>query len=51
MGDILEILPFEDPVIVLELDGATLWETLESALAKYPALEGWASYFSILPIA
>jgi 5'-nucleotidase len=40
MGDILEILPFEDPVIVLELDGATLWETLENALAKYPALEG-----------
>jgi len=40
MGDILEILPFDDPVIILELDGATLWDTLENALGKYPALEG-----------
>jgi len=40
MGDILEILPFQDPVIVLEVDGATLWDTLESALGKWPAQEG-----------
>lgn len=40
MGDILEILPFGDPIVVLELDGATLWETLENALSQWPALEG-----------
>lgn len=26
LGDILEILPFEDPIVVLELDGESLWE-------------------------
>jgi 2',3'-cyclic-nucleotide 2'-phosphodiesterase (5'-nucleotidase family) len=40
MGDIVEILPFGDPVVILELDGATLWDTLESSLGKWPALEG-----------
>jgi 2',3'-cyclic-nucleotide 2'-phosphodiesterase (5'-nucleotidase family) len=40
IGDILEILPFEDPIIVLELDGAILWDAMESALAKWPAQEG-----------
>lgn len=40
MGDILEILPFGDPVIIVELDGAMLWDTLENSLAKWPALEG-----------
>jgi len=40
LGNILEILPFEDPVIVLELDGETLWKALESSLEKWPAQEG-----------
>jgi len=41
MGDILEILPFEDPVVVLEIDGKTLWDALESSLKLWPAQEGY----------
>ncbi|CAA7267942.1 unnamed protein product [Cyclocybe aegerita] len=40
IGDILEILPFEDPIVVLEVDGATLWDALESSLRMWPAQEG-----------
>ncbi|KAG2020525.1 flagellar associated protein [Coprinopsis cinerea AmutBmut pab1-1] len=40
LGDILEILPFEDPAIVIEMDGETLWEALEAGLSKWPAQEG-----------
>ena len=32
LGDIMEILPFEDPIVVLEVDGETIWAALESAL-------------------
>jgi 5'-nucleotidase len=37
----LEILPFDDPIIVLELDGATLWDALEASLSTWPAQEGY----------
>jgi 2',3'-cyclic-nucleotide 2'-phosphodiesterase (5'-nucleotidase family) len=40
LGDVLEILPFEDPLVVLEISGKTLWETLESSLSTWPAQEG-----------
>ncbi|KAL4065330.1 Metallo-dependent phosphatase-like protein [Scleroderma citrinum] len=40
LGNILEILPFQDPVVVLELDGEMLWDALEAALSKFPAQEG-----------
>ncbi|KAF7311636.1 25S rRNA adenine-N(1) methyltransferase [Mycena kentingensis (nom. inval.)] len=40
IGDILEILPFEDPIIVIELAGAAIWDALESSLATWPAQEG-----------
>jgi 2',3'-cyclic-nucleotide 2'-phosphodiesterase (5'-nucleotidase family) len=40
MGDILEILPFDDPLVVLEIDGETLWDALESSLKLWPAHEG-----------
>ncbi|KAJ7445778.1 Metallo-dependent phosphatase-like protein [Mycena galericulata] len=40
LGDILEILPFEDPIIVVELDGASIWDALESSLETWPAQEG-----------
>lgn len=40
LGDILEILPFEDPILVVELDGATLWDAIESSLGMWPAQEG-----------
>ena len=41
LGDIMEILPFEDPIVVLEVDGETIWAALESALSTWPAQEGY----------
>jgi 2',3'-cyclic-nucleotide 2'-phosphodiesterase (5'-nucleotidase family) len=40
MGDILEILPFDDPVVVLEVNGETLWDALENSLKLWPLDEG-----------
>ena len=40
LGNILEILPFSDPVVVLELDGDAIWSALESSLSTWPAQEG-----------
>ncbi|KAJ3926315.1 MAG: Metallo-dependent phosphatase-like protein [Lentinula lateritia] len=40
LGDILEILPFDDPLVVLELDGDAIWDALESGLSTWPAQEG-----------
>lgn len=36
----MEILPFEDPLVVIELDGTAIWDALESALSTWPAQEG-----------
>ncbi|KAF9642736.1 5'-nucleotidase [Thelephora ganbajun] len=40
LGDIMEILPFEDPLVVLELDGETIWAVFEAGLETWPAQEG-----------
>lgn len=40
LGDIMEILPFEDSLVVLELDGETIWAALEAGLETWPAHEG-----------
>ncbi|KAI0048198.1 Metallo-dependent phosphatase [Auriscalpium vulgare] len=40
LGDIMEILPFEDPLVVIEIDGKVLYDTLEASLATWPAQEG-----------
>lgn len=40
LGDIMEILPFEDPLVVLELDGEAIWAALESSLETWPSQEG-----------
>ncbi|KAJ6488654.1 Metallo-dependent phosphatase-like protein [Mycena vitilis] len=40
IGDILEILPFEDPIVVLELDGRAIWDAVEASLETWPAQEG-----------
>ncbi|EJD53251.1 Metallo-dependent phosphatase [Auricularia subglabra TFB-10046 SS5] len=40
LGDIMEILPFEDPIVVLELDGEAIWAAMEGSLSKWPAQEG-----------
>lgn len=40
LGDIMEILPFEDSIVVLELDGETIWQAFEAGLSTWPAQEG-----------
>ncbi|KAG8775204.1 hypothetical protein FRC20_003365, partial [Serendipita sp. 405] len=40
VGNIMEILPFQDPIVVLQMDGHTIWEALESSLGAWPAQEG-----------
>ena len=40
LGDIMGILPFEDSLVVLELDGETIWAALEAGLGTWPAQEG-----------
>jgi 2',3'-cyclic-nucleotide 2'-phosphodiesterase (5'-nucleotidase family) len=40
LGNILEILPFGDMVVVIEVDGQAIWNAMESALSGYPADEG-----------
>lgn len=41
LGEILEILPFEDPIVVIEMDGIAIWDALENSLGKWPAQEGY----------
>ncbi len=36
----MEILPFQDPIVVIAVDGAKLWQAMESALGTWPAQEG-----------
>ncbi|KAK7460444.1 hypothetical protein VKT23_009166 [Stygiomarasmius scandens] len=40
LGNIMEILPFLDTVVCIEIDGATLWDALENGFSKYPSTEG-----------
>ena len=40
VGNVMEILPFQDPIVVLQMDGRTIWAALESSLSAWPAQEG-----------
>lgn len=40
LGDIINCFPFEDPVIVIRLPGASIKKGLENGLSKIPAFEG-----------
>jgi len=40
LGDLLEIFPFEDTVVVIRITGQQLWDALESALSMVPKQEG-----------
>lgn len=40
LGDLMTILPYLDPTVVVELDANTLWDTLESGLSRWPTQEG-----------
>jgi len=37
----MEILPFTDATVVLEMTGADLWTALESGLGQWPAQQGY----------
>jgi 5'-nucleotidase len=38
--DITDCFPFEDPVVVVRVKGADIWDALENGVSLYPALEG-----------
>lgn len=40
LKDLLDCFPFEDPVVVIRASGKAIWDALENAVGKYPALEG-----------
>ncbi|XP_055601484.1 snake venom 5'-nucleotidase isoform X1 [Uranotaenia lowii] len=40
MRDLVNIIPMQDPLIVLEVTGKTLHEALENSVCTYPKLEG-----------
>ncbi|CAG8448731.1 2166_t:CDS:2 [Diversispora eburnea] len=40
LGDIMEIFPFEDTVVVIRITGQQLWDALESSLSMVPKQEG-----------
>ncbi|KAJ1657770.1 hypothetical protein IWQ61_002871 [Dispira simplex] len=40
MRTVMDLFPFEDPVVVVRLSGSQLWEALENGFSKFPAQEG-----------
>ena len=40
LGDLLEIMPFEDAIVVKELKGQDIWDALENGFSSYPKQEG-----------
>lgn len=40
LGNVLEVLPFEDPVVLVELTGKDIWDALENGFSAYPRQEG-----------
>ena len=40
LANLLEIMPFEDPIIVKELTGQDIWDALENGFSAYPKQEG-----------
>ncbi|KIK93908.1 hypothetical protein PAXRUDRAFT_828526 [Paxillus rubicundulus Ve08.2h10] len=40
LGNLMTVLPFLDPMVVLELDANALWDAMESGLSRWPVHEG-----------
>ncbi|MCF6460411.1 5'-nucleotidase C-terminal domain-containing protein [Clostridium sp. Cult3] len=40
LKDVYTVLPFDNAVVVLELDGKTIWDTLEHGVSSYPSAAG-----------
>ncbi|KAG9290588.1 hypothetical protein G9A89_020958 [Geosiphon pyriformis] len=51
MGDLLEIFPFEDTIVVIMITGQQLWDALENGVSMVPKQEGRFPIFSGLKIA
>ncbi|PPR01109.1 hypothetical protein CVT24_000405 [Panaeolus cyanescens] len=40
LKNLMTVLPYDDPTIVVELDANGLWDTVESGLSRWPTQEG-----------
>lgn len=40
LGNLMEIMPFDDPIVVKELTGQDIWDALENGFSAYPKQEG-----------
>ena len=40
LGNLIEIMPFEDAIVVKELRGQDIWDALENGFSTYPKQEG-----------
>lgn len=45
--DVTDCFPFEDPVVVIKLKGAAVWDALENGVSMYPALEGQYPFITL----
>lgn len=50
LGDIINCFPFEDPVVVIRLPGASIKKALENGFSKIPAFEGRFPHVSNMTI-
>ncbi|CAG8475686.1 8702_t:CDS:2 [Ambispora gerdemannii] len=50
LGDILEIFPFEDTIVVVQITGQQLWDALENGFSMVPKQEGRFPIFSGLKV-
>ncbi|CAG8444830.1 8501_t:CDS:2 [Ambispora leptoticha] len=50
LGDILEIFPFEDTLVVVQITGQQLWDALENGFSMVPKQEGRFPIFSGLKV-
>lgn len=40
LDNLMTLLPYPDPMVIVELDANALWDALESALSRFPKQEG-----------
>ena len=40
LKDIMDCFPFEDPTVMVKVNGQAVWDALENGVSMYPALEG-----------
>ncbi|EIW81808.1 Metallo-dependent phosphatase, partial [Coniophora puteana RWD-64-598 SS2] len=40
LENLMDMVPFTDPMVVLEMDGEAVWKAIDSGLSKWPETEG-----------